>query len=69
MFLHYVYEYISIYLQKKNILHIQVGGYSAVLPYGNEDYDFWLKLMEIGIKPKKLTEPGIFLSVSMYTYI
>jgi glycosyltransferase involved in cell wall biosynthesis len=32
----------------------KVGGYSTVLPRGNEDYDFWLKLCELGIKGKKL---------------
>lgn len=53
------------------MLHVQVGGYSAVLPYGNEDYDFWLKLMEIGIKAKKLIGPGNYVSmfIPMYTNI
>jgi glycosyltransferase involved in cell wall biosynthesis len=31
-----------------------VGGYSSSLPRGNEDYDFWLKLVEVGVRGKKL---------------
>ena len=32
----------------------QVHGYSSALPYGNEDYDFWMKLMEVGLRAHKL---------------
>jgi glycosyltransferase involved in cell wall biosynthesis len=31
-----------------------VGGYSSSLPWGNEDYDFWLKLLELGVRHEKL---------------
>ena len=31
-----------------------VQGYSSALPYGNEDYDFWLLLMEVGLRSHKL---------------
>jgi hypothetical protein len=34
-----------------------VGGYSSSLPRGNEDYDFWLKLVEVGVRGKKIS-PG-----------
>ena len=32
----------------------QVHGYSSALPYGNEDYDFWMTLMEVGLQGHKL---------------
>jgi glycosyltransferase involved in cell wall biosynthesis len=32
----------------------QVHGYSSALPYGNEDYDFWMTLMEGGLQGYKL---------------
>jgi GT2 family glycosyltransferase len=32
----------------------RVGGYSSALPRGNEDYDFWLKLIGVGIVSHKL---------------
>lgn len=32
----------------------RVGGYSSALPRGNEDYDFWLKLVEIGAHSRRL---------------
>jgi len=38
-------------------LWVAVGGYSSSLPRGNEDYDFWLKLVEVGAKGYKL--PGV----------
>lgn len=41
----------SLYPRK---LWSDVNGYSSVLPYGNEDYDFWMKLMEVGVKGYKL---------------
>lgn len=31
-----------------------VQGYSSSLPYGNEDYDFWMLLMEVGVRGRKL---------------
>ena len=31
-----------------------VHGYSSALPYGNEDYDFWMLLMEVGVRGRKL---------------
>jgi GT2 family glycosyltransferase len=31
-----------------------VGGYSSAMPWGNEDYDFWLKLLEHGVQTEKL---------------
>jgi GT2 family glycosyltransferase len=31
-----------------------VGGYSSALPWGNEDYDYWLKLLEHGVQHHKL---------------
>jgi len=37
----------SLYLRS---LWEQVGGYSSALPWGNEDYDFWLKLAELGVR-------------------
>lgn len=52
----------SIYLRS---VWQQVGGYSCVLPYGNEDYDFWMKLMEVGVRAKKLTGVG---TTSYYRY-
>jgi len=52
----------SIYLRS---MWQQVGGYSCVLPYGNEDYDFWMKLMEVGVRAKKLLEAG---TTSYYRY-
>jgi glycosyltransferase involved in cell wall biosynthesis len=35
-------------------LWARVGGYSSSLPRGNEDYDFWLKLLDIGVIARKL---------------
>jgi glycosyltransferase involved in cell wall biosynthesis len=32
----------------------QVHGYSSALPYGNENYDFWMTLMEVGLQGHKL---------------
>jgi len=33
-----------------------VGGYTNALPWGNEDYEFWTKLLSVGVKVHKL--PG-----------
>jgi GT2 family glycosyltransferase len=33
---------------------VAAGGYSSALPWGNEDYDFWLKLVELGVRHEKL---------------
>jgi glycosyltransferase involved in cell wall biosynthesis len=35
-------------------LWMDVGGYSDALPWGNEDWDFWLKLVEVGARGTKL---------------
>ena len=29
-------------------------GYSVIMPHGNEDYDFWMKLIENGLKMEKI---------------
>jgi len=50
----------SLYLRS---LWVQVGGYSSALPWGNEDYDFWLKLAELGVRahilPHKLVQQSM----------
>jgi hypothetical protein len=36
----------------------QVGGYSSALPWGNEDYDFWLRVFAMGVASVKLPMIG-----------
>jgi GT2 family glycosyltransferase len=47
----------SLYLRS---LFEDVGGYSSSLPWGNEDYDFWLKLVEHGVRHQKLEGAHVF---------
>lgn len=47
----------SLYPKK---LWAALDGYTSVLPYGNEDYDFWMKLMEFGVRGCKLKRTHTF---------
>ena len=44
-----------------------VQGYSSALPYGNEDYDFWMKLMEVGLRAHKLAGSHTFYRYKLHS--
>ena len=43
------------YLYRRNLWQ-QVNGYSSALPSRNEDFDFWMKLVEVGARSRGLND-------------
>jgi hypothetical protein len=43
----------------------EIGGFTSILPYGHEDHDLWMKIMEVGVHSKKLVKEG----TDIYIYI
>lgn len=52
----------SLYPRK---LSKEIGGYTSILPYGHEDHDFWMKIMEVGVRSRKLVKEGSDLYIFM----